>query len=318
MSIRIKVFLIIAAIVVVITVSSVAISISVAQNQILKTLEVDMRLVTSLLNEYVSGEIDRLKTNAASVAQALKNTPVEERQPILVEQVAAYEHFQAITVFNSAGKVEISFGVGAATEEIAQSEYGRQVYEGQRVISTSHIDSSGNLVFFVFAPLDDQLFQVEGEQNFPRIVACTVPGLFFSKQLNRFLIWDSGNIAMQDQEGTIIANVHAEWVMDRLNFLELAKQDKRYESAARVMQRIIEGGQGTDRFTLEGVDVLTAYTPITASEQGWSLAVIAPIKESPFYQVWVIIVIAGIVFLCLGLVAAAFGSGIIVRLYQRQ
>jgi len=319
MSIRTKIFVIIAVIVAVIAVSGVVVGVLSAQNQILKTLEVDMKLAASLSNEYISGEIDRLKTNAASVAQVLKNTQMRELRQVLVEQVAAYEQFQAITIFNPSGKVDVSYGIAPATEEIALGEYGRKAYEGQRVISSSYTDASGNLVFFVLAPLDEYPFQVGDERDaLSRIVVCTVPGLLFSEQLSHFLIWNNGNITMQDRAGTIIANVHTDWVLKRLNFPELAEQDSRYEGVAGAVQRMTEGESGTDRFALAGVDALISYMPITASEQGWSLAVIAPVKESPFYHVRITVAIAGIIFLGLGLLAAAIGSGVIARLYLKK
>ena len=319
MSIRSRVFLIIAVIVAAITVSGVAVGILSAQNQILKTLEVDIKLAVSLSNEYISGEIDRLKTNAAAVAMVLKNTQMRELRQVLVEQAAAYEQFQAITIFNPAGKIDVFYGVAPAAEEIALGEYGRKAYEGQRIISSSHIDASGNLVFYVLVPLDELPLQVGSEQDsFSRIVVCTVPGLLFSEQLSRFLIWNNGNIMMQDRAGIIIANVHTDWVLERLNFPQLAEQDSRYEGAARAARRMTEGGAGTDRFALAGVDSLISYMPVNAPEQDWALAVIAPVKKSPFYHVWITLVITGIVFLGLGLIAASLGSRVIARLYQQR
>ncbi|MDR0291148.1 MAG: response regulator [Treponema sp.] len=311
MSIRLKVFLIIMAIVVAISASSVIISVSSAQTQILKTLEVDMRLVASLANEYVSGEIELLKANAAAVAQRLKTIPPRELESVLIEQLAAYGHFQAITIFNAAGKVEASYGSRAAPEEIAATHYGKEAFEGRRTISTTYFNS-GHPVFYVFVPMDDHYLQFGEKASQSRIVVCTVPGVYFSEQLNRFLIWDTGNIAMGDRTGTIIANVHYEWVRERVNFMALAEESY-YEGASRAIQRMIAGELGTDRFVLDGVDSVIAYMPVTASGEGWYLAVIAPVEESPFYKVRVIIAIAGIIFLGLGLIVAAFSSGSIAK-----
>jgi signal transduction histidine kinase/CheY-like chemotaxis protein len=302
----------------VITASSVVISISSAQNQILRTLETDMRLVATLANEYVSGEIDQLKASAAAVAQRLKDTSPDERQQVLIEQVAAYEYFQAVAIFTPDGKMEASYGNATATGEMILGEHGQKALAGQRTISTSCYDPSGHLVFFVFVPLDDYQYQMAGEQNIPtKIVVCTIPGMFFSELVNRFLVWDTGNITMQDRDGTIIANIYSEWVTERLNFLELAQNDRSYEGVARAVRQMTAGESGTDRFAFEDTDAVLAYRPITASDQGWSLAVIAPVAESPFYQVRVLILIAGLIFLGLGLIAAAFSSGVIARPFYR-
>jgi signal transduction histidine kinase len=74
---------------------------------------------------------------------------------------------------------------------------------------------------------------------------------------------------------------------------------------------------GTARLTLEGNDSVIAFRPITLSERGWSIAVIAPIAESPFFKVRAMIAISGVVFLGLGLIAAAVASGFIAKPFYR-
>lgn len=315
MSIRLKVFLIITVIVVLITGSSVAVSIVSAQNQILETLERDMLLVTNLANEYISGEIDLLKANASSVAHRIKASESNEMMQVLIEQVAAYENFTTITIFNEAGKIEASYGPEPAPEEIVMGRYGSRAFEGLPAITTSHLDHLGNLVFHVFVPVDDYYYQsIIGEKApNPKIVACTVPGHFFSERMSQFLIWDAGNIIIEDEEGTLIANVYHELVAEQVNFLELAQRDHRYQDAARVTRRMISGELGADRVMIENTDAVFAFMPITASEDGWSIGVIAPIAESPFYKVRLLIVIAGAISLCLGLAAAVLASGIIAQ-----
>ena len=315
MSIRIKVFLIITGIVLVITVSSIAISITSAQNQILITLENDMDLVASLANEYISAEAEMLKSDAATAAQMLKNVKPEDMLQALIEQVAAHENFTAITIFNETGNVDSSFGNSIAPGSIALSEYGQEAFRGRRVISTTQKHSSGAMVFYVLVPMDDYYFQsIIGETGVhPRIIACTVAGDFFSSRVGRFLIWETGNILMGDVDGTIIGNVNHEWVVERRNYIEMAKTDPKYNDVARVTKRMVNEETDTDRFILDGVDAVIAFRPITASTHGWHLAIIAPIAESPFIHVRVLLVISGLVFLGLGLIAAAIASGFIAK-----
>ena len=316
MSVRLKVFLIITGIVIIITASSILISISSAQNQILKTLESDMDLVASLANEYFTGEIDLLKLNASNVAQLLKSVNVWGMQPILIEQVAAQEDFSTITILNESGGIEAFYGSSPAPESFAASQYGLDAFGGRQVISSTSIDASGQTVFYVAVPMDDYNLQsILGTRDMnPKIVVCTVPGNFFSQRVNRFLIWETGNIMIQDGEGTIIANVLQEWVDARLNFITLAEKDpKHYTDAARISEKMIHGYVGTDRFLLNNVDAVIAIRPVSSSEYGWSIGVIAPIHESPFYKVQILILVSGAIFLGLGLIAAAFASGFIAK-----
>ena len=321
MSIRLKVFMIISVIVLLITASGVIISILSAQSQIIGSLERDMRLVTTLANEYISGEIDLLKANAASVAQRLKTTRVEELQQILIEQVAAYEQFNTITVINASGRVEASYGPAPAPVEIILHRYGDQDFMWSRTISTSRIDSSGNLVFHVFVPMDDSYYMQsiigESDPNW-KIVACSIPGDYFSKRMSRFLLWETGNIIMEDGEGTLIASVTHDWVVERVNFMEIAKDEPHhYTDAAKITERMIAGETDTVYISLEGTDAAISFAPITASEHGWSIGVIAPTSESPFYKARDFIIVTGCIFLSMGILAATVAAGFIARPFYR-
>jgi len=315
MSIRIKVFLIITVIILAITASSVVISVSSAQNQIIKTLENSMQSVASVANEYISGELDLLMVDASAVVQALQGISIEDLRMVLVEQVAAYsDSFVAVTIFNSLGRIEASYGSIPTPEDMALGEYGQQAFKGQKVISSTRLASSGVPVFHIFVPMDESYYESERQdRSRSRIAAFTVPGMYFSKKVNQFQLWGTGNIAIGDREGTILANVNHEWVTKRVNFLDLIKKDGRYQDTAAIIRRMISGETGADRFTFDGVDAVTAYVPLTLSDQGWFVAVTAPIAESSFYQVRNLIIISGLIFLGLGMLAAAIASGSIAK-----
>jgi len=315
MSIRIKVFLIITVIILAITASSVVISVSSAQNQIIKTLENSMQSVASVANEYISGELDLLLVDASAVVQALQGIPIEDLRMVLVEQVAAYsDSFVAVTVFNSLGRVEAAYGSILTPEDMALGEYGQQAFKGQKVISSTRLSPSGVPVFHIFVPMDESYYESERQdRSRSRIAAFTVPGMYFSKKVNQFQLWGTGNIAIGDREGTILANVNHEWVTKRVNFLDLIKKDGHYEDTAAVIRGMISGETGAARFTFDGIDAVTAYVPLTLSDQGWFVAVTAPIAESSFYQVRNLIIISGLIFMGLGMLAAAIASGSIAK-----
>jgi signal transduction histidine kinase/CheY-like chemotaxis protein len=315
MSIRIKVFLVITVIILAITASSVVISVSSAQNQIIKTLENSMQSVASVANEYISGELDLLLVDASAVVQALQGISIEDLRMVLVEQVAAYsDSFVAVTIFNSLGRVEAAYGSIPTPEDMALGEYGQQAFKGQKVISSTRLSPSGVPVFHIFVPMDESYYESERQdRSRSRIAAFTVPGMYFSKKVNQFQLWGTGNIAIGDREGTILANVNHEWVTKRVNFLDLIKKDGRYQDTAAIIRRMISGESGADRFTFDGIDAVTAYVPLTLSDQGWFVTVTAPIAESSFYQVRNLIIISGLIFLGLGMLAAAIASGSIAK-----
>jgi signal transduction histidine kinase len=308
MSIRVKVFLIITVIILAITASSVVISVSAAQNEIIKTLEGSMQSVGSMANEYISGEIDLLLIDAATVVEALKGVSIEEMQWVMIEQLAAYSDvFMSITIFNAAGNVEASYGGLPTPRDMALGEYGQRAFEGQRVISSTRQDSAGDIVFHVFVPMD------ETYRSRSRIVALTVSGMYFSDKVSQAQkMGGSGNITIVDHEGTIVANKNSDWVMGRLHFLDLVRKDSRYVDAARAFDRVIAGEAGAERFFVDGSDAVTAFIPISTG-QDWFITVTALIAESPINQVRALIIISGLVFLGLGMIAAIFASGSVAK-----
>jgi len=309
MSIRIKVFLIITAIILVITASSVVISVSSAQSEIVKTLESGMQSVASVANEYFSGEVDLLLKDAANVVEALKGVPIESMHGVLLEQLAAYNGtFASITIFNAAGNVDSTYGNMPTPREMALGEYGQQAFEGRRVISTTRQDSSGSVVYHVFVPMDESSF---GTGSRSRIVALTVPGVFFSEKVNQFRE-RTGNIAIVDREGTIIASKNLDWVTNRQNFLDLVQKNSHYADASKAFNRMVAGETGAERFFFNGSDAVAAFMPISAG-QGWYITVTALIAESAFVQVRNLIIISGLIFLGLGMLAAIFASGSVAK-----
>ena len=309
MSIRLKVFLIITAIILVITTSSVVISVTSAQNEIIKTLQGGMESVASVANEYFSGEMDLLLIDAATVVEALKGVSIESMREVLNEQLIAYSDiFMSISIYNASGSVEAAYGSCRTPRELAMGEYGDLAREGRRVITTTRQDPSGNMVFDVFVPMDESYSQ-SGSRG--KIVALTVSGMFFSDKVNQFRE-RTGSIALVDRDGIIIANNNIEWVQNRQNFMDMVQRDKSYDVAAEAFNSMLEGESGTARFRFDGADAITAFKPIS-TRQGWYLVITAPIAESAFYQVRNLILISGLIFLGLGMIAAIFASGSVAK-----
>jgi signal transduction histidine kinase/ActR/RegA family two-component response regulator len=268
-----------------------------------------MQSVASVANEYISSEVELLLRDAATVVEALKGIPIESMHGVLIEQLAAYsDTFTSITIFNATGNVDATYGRLATPKEMALGEYGQQAFEGRRVISTTRQDTPGSVVFHVFVPMDESSF---GTGSRARIVALTVPGVFFSEKVNQFRE-RIGNIAIVDREGTILANKNYDWVMNRQSFLGLVQKNSHYEAASKTFNRMIAGETGAERFYFAGSDAVSAFMPISGG-QGWYITVTALIAESAYVQVRTFIIISGLIFLGLGMLAAAIASGSVAR-----
>ena len=331
MSTRLKVFLIITGIVLAITLSSMLISINSARGQILQTLETNMEGLASTANEYVMGEMDLLKADAAAVSQALYGYPSYLMRELLTEQVFAYDNFKAIAVYNSDKKLVARDDMGGAVPpESVVGEYGQKAYAGERIITTTFEDpSSGELVFYVFVPMDDykdMLARGETPYN-PSIIGLTVSGMFFSNRMTPLIeVNPSGRIAILDSNRIIIADADIELVEKRVDFLDrLAASDAANKA---VIQGILTSPdkRGTGRFTLQGKNgqselCVTTFGPIPSPEN-WVIEVSTPIVNnkkyvgSSYFTIMGQIALSGIIFMALGALAAALASGVIAKPFE--
>ncbi|MDR1858064.1 MAG: response regulator [Treponema sp.] len=331
MAIRLKVFLIITVIVLVISASSVIISISSAQNQIIKTLEDDTNRLVAGANEYILNQISLLKMDAAAIGQALKAVPIEEAQlVVLPEQVYAYD-FAAIALYNAPGGIRASssrMGFSPPPESVVLGEAGQLAFNGERIITSTYQDPSGRLVFYVFAPMDDFNLTGTGSETSanPQIIGLTLPANFFNEELIRFQSGNFGHLLMVDSQGKIIADAANDWAVGEVNFIELAKEDQRFNDMARVIRRVIsgnaDGDRNVDRYALrnteapwENLDAVMAFKPIPTTES-WAIVASSSIMESSFKRVRLMIALSGLIFLGLGVVAAGLASGIIAKPFE--
>jgi signal transduction histidine kinase/CheY-like chemotaxis protein len=324
MSTRIKVFLIITIIILAITASSVLISIKSAQSQVLQTLKDNMQSLVSLANESIYNEMELLKGDAVAVGQTLIGQPIQEMQQLLVEQIAAYPNFEAVSLINEKGITIASYSTSASPppEDAAFNKYREMALEGQRVITSTYRDPSGKLVFYVFVPMDEFGFtRSRGET--PAILGATVSGLYFNKLVTRLMMWNTGRITIVDSKGKVIADEHDTWVEGQLNFLNLAETDKKYSEYARVIEHMITndfGIIGTARYSLKGleggnIDNVIAFMPISSPER-WAISVSTAVGDSAYYTVMGMIGVSGLIFLVLGMVAAAVASRYIAKPFE--
>ena len=103
-----------------------------------------------------------------------------------------------------------------------------------------------------------------------------------------------------------------ELVAEQANFIENAKTDKAYESAAAIYSEMTAGKSGTGKYTFNGSERICYSSPIEGTD-GWSYGVVAPVKEMTSSLIYTVygLSISSLVFLLIGLfVAYRVASGI--------
>ncbi|MDR0886903.1 MAG: response regulator [Clostridiales Family XIII bacterium] len=304
MSIRNRVFSMIMLLAITIIVFGIGSGLFFVQSHLEKSIENDMTEIAEIADKLATTEINLLKADAAIVVRNLVNVPDSELNQALEDQAAEYNNFTALTVFDHEGIVN-SWGKSPTSADYLNEEYIQRAFAGETVISTTRYDEQGELVFHLCTPLGN------------RVLSATISGMLFSELLADVQIWQTGNIVLVDSEGTVIANVRDEWVVNRYNFIESVGANGEDKRVAETIQNMAEGKQGVSRFALDNVERLCIYMPISGSQVGWSLGVVAPLTESPLSDMRNGLLLVGLVCLVLSLAASFAASVLLEKPYNK-
>jgi len=309
MSIRIRAIVTILLATLVIILISVSTGIILVENNIEKSQEEDLALVSDIANHFIGSEITLLKLKASQIAYIAAEMDTAEWESVIAQQTALCPEFIGASILDAEKGLVVQSGVFPAQPDVLENPFVRQAWEnGTTISSTVPSGTAHGVVFYVAAPVPETT---------DKILVLTLPGMHFAERLSEIVVWETGHIFIDDAEGTVIANIRSEWVQNRQNFINMAAQDAQYADVASVIQRGVDGEMGTGRFTLGGVSRICAFTPISDSAEGWFLGVIAPLSESPFRYINRGLIMIGIVSVFLGLIAAIIASDFIRKPFEQ-
>ncbi|MDR3053390.1 MAG: response regulator [Coriobacteriales bacterium] len=289
-------------IVVILTVANFAAGMFFTQNGLYELMDKNLLLARGLANDSISTKIGLLKADAQTIAARIGDSaPTEEDiESLMGELLEQYPEFLSLTLFDKNGIVA-ECGRATTAEYLLQEKYIQEAFTGRTVISTTRTtQTTRELVMNVCTPVGDS-----------HVLTATISGMTFTDMLSPYKLWDTGNLLMTDEEGTIIADGRFEYmVRDRWNFIELAKDssDKEIISVGKVFDAMINSDEGTGELVYQGVERFCTYERISASEDGWRLALMAPTLESPAMTVQQGLIVSSLFFLAIGIIAAPFIS----------
>ena len=299
-SMRLKAFLIILLIVVSVAAVGFSASIYFASASLEKTMAKEQMLNRDLADKLVSAEIAHLERCVAFAAAQYSSAPagadVAERMQALLD---AFPAFTAFTLLDHSGRLASWGGAPASYDYLADSACFAAALGGDSALSSTLTEpDTGATVFYFCAPAG------EG-----KVLAATLPGLYFAEILGQFRLWDTGNIYLADSDGTMIAYYDYDRVVNRVNYIELAKADPDYRSAGDYFRQMLLSAEGTGSYTLYGQERICAYRHISATAADWIIAVVAPLNESPRAGVTSGLITSAMLFMGVGAVVSVFLSG---------
>lgn len=299
-SIRFRITLVVVLIVFVITAVHVSASLFFTYRALCDNVDADMDAIGEIANVAISTEIALVKGQAASIAltDAGENPSYQDWINAAHQTVERSGFpFDCIALVDSQGRTV------ASDDEIksinfAETEYFKNALNGTLSISQSEVNDNGESVFFIAVP-------VRGLPNFNGVMITELDSMVFSDLIKNITIGKTGNVFILDANGVFVANIRDNLVLERQNFIELAKTDSNYKTAAAVFQRMINGETDTDRYVYDGSERMVSFGPIGDSA-GWSYGACAPIKEmtSDIYTSAIGSILTGLIFLVLGIIAS--------------
>jgi len=303
------ILLIVVATVLIINVASIVVGAMFLTRDIGKAMESDMLVTVDIANQYVTKEIELLKftvkETASDISEYILNTGSLPKADRLDKVCSKYTVFNGLAVFNHTTLLISCEKTSVSPELIKEPFMQAAAVKGISVVSTTMYNPDGFLVMYVSAPINDDL-----------VLAAVLPGSFFSGLLSHFIFWDSGHLFVGDPQGNTISNYREDWVQSRINFIELAKTDKNYESVALMMKRGISGERGIGKFTMDGTRRMCAFRPVSSRDEGWFLGVVAPLKESALNDIPGSLFLMGLITFLLSIPAAIVASVILRRPYE--
>ena len=305
MAIKMRIFIVILAVAIIINVSGLAVGALFLTRSIRSAMEDDMLVAVDIADKYVTKEIELLKVRAADAAKEIGQLYRDGKSEGALEYVQAhYPMYISLGVFDHTTLLD-SWGKSPISPDLIHKPFMRYAIMGEQAVSTTMHCPDSSLVMYVSAPINDTL-----------VLAAVLPGLHFSNIVSQFTFWDSGHLFIDDAEGTVISNYREEWVWQRINFIESARTNSEHVGLAAMVMRGIAGERGTDQFSVNGEPRLCAFRPVSSPNEGWFVGVIAPLSESALNDIPRSILLMGIITFLLSVMAAVAAAFLLKRPYD--
>jgi len=302
--IQTKIVIAIVAVALIIIIFGLSVGALFLTGSISRAMEDYMLVTVDVADQFVVKEMELLKFMAAEAAVEINlQYRAGESRDLLESICAKYPVYSGMAVFNATALLD-SWAESPVPPGLIYEPFMQTALAGTQVISTTMYTPDGNLVMYVPAPMGDGM-----------VLAAILPGLHFSRVVSQFTFWQAGHLFVDDRDGYIISNIRPEWVLERYNFIEMAKTDKSYDGVSAGVIQALSGVRGTSRFVSDG-SRLSAFRPVSSPDEGWILGIVAPLSDSVMDDIPSGIILIGLITLMLSVIAAILAAAVLKRPYE--
>lgn len=223
----------------------------------------------------VSSDIDRVVNLEISKVEMVAETPIlqDEKTPEEVKfeylkKIVDTQGYKKAAIIDLDGNCKTILGESV---NVKDKEYFQSNLEGKSYFTAPNVSKAdGGLQVSITSPI----------KNGDKIVGI----VFFSKDAEKFSeitnsikFGDTGSAYVVDQNGTNIINNDIEKVKNKVNRIEDAKKDSKYQELAEVTKKMIAGETGTGTYEFNGENKFLGYAPIES--KGWSVGITAEMAD---------------------------------------
>ncbi|MCL2045063.1 MAG: ATP-binding protein [Oscillospiraceae bacterium] len=304
--IRVRAFLVIFLITLLIVSFSIFVGIYTVKNQLETSQETELILLSDIADHYISSEISTIKAKANGIASLMSVSEEASWESILSRIESQHQEFIGAAVFDEQQKLLATAGTFPGSNDLIEDSFMHQSLSGDGVLS-SIIQTDFGAVFYLATAFSGF------SNNENHILVLTLPGSYFSDLLSSFVIWETGHIFLDDTKGHLVANPRYEWVENKVDFTQMAQIDKENDITVYELRQKQNQDVTIINYSIANVPRLCAYRPVSGSAEGWLMGVVAPLPESPYRFIDRGLISVGLVSILLGLIAAIIGSVFIKR-----
>ena len=221
--------------------------------------------VTTKLSR-VSGLMGEIAANSIIYSP---ETTVEEKEAYISKKAATYGCLSPI-ILSATGKDILTGDDYSATEYFAANKAGKTF------ISSPYVDEqSGKLVMIISEPIWQN-----GESGSSVIGAFSMkmPQALINAVIEAIHVSANGSAYIIDKNGTIIAHIDTQRIIDKENVGENAKSNSSLQALAALHDKGLTGESGFGQYTYNGIKKFLAFAPIVGSD-GWFIGINAPTAD---------------------------------------
>lgn len=156
--------------------------------------------------------------------------------------------------------------------DVSERAYFKESIKGNRAASDPIEDSTkpGVMIMMMSVP-------IYNDGNIVGVLYMLADGAYLSNITNKVEFGETGSAYMINGEGTNIAHPNEEKVIKQENAIKMFSNDPAFSGLIKTLNKILEGGNGYDEYSYEGVSKCVGYSEV--ENTSWHVVVSAAYDE---------------------------------------